>query len=127
MRAELFDQILEERMAKIKKVMLSKAEEYAEAGGDRLHNFKFAGQRLSCSPERALIFMREKHEICIMDFLTAIDRGDPIDAAIINEKIGDSINYLILLEALLYERFKLIPDSMPKPDNVSRPKVNLSI
>lgn len=48
--------------------------------------------------------MRDKHEVSIMDIIDDIDRGILPHPKLIDEKIGDSINYLVLLEALLYDR-----------------------
>lgn len=104
MTKEQFDSIVATRCSSITKVLVEKAKEYASEE-DRLHNFKYAGKRLNCSPERALVGMKEKHSVSVMDMIRDIENGTfKRDMAYINEKIGDEINYLILLEALLKER-----------------------
>ena len=89
-----FDKIVDERIKKIKEVLQKKGDEYAT--GDRMHNFKRAGELLGCTPEKALLGFLVKHIISVIDLIN----GKPLD---IDEKIGDCINYFILLEALLKE------------------------
>lgn len=103
MDSEKFNEILEARLTKIKATLAVKAGQYATVG-DRLHNFKVAARRLNCTPERALIGMKEKHCVSVMDIVSALDEGIHQPIELIDEKIGDEINYLILLEALLKER-----------------------
>lgn len=97
-----FDRIVEARVMKISEVLASKAKEYAKE--DRLHNFKAAARRMNCTPERALLGMMEKHAVSIMDIVDDLDQGITPTVSLLQEKIGDHINYLILLEALLLER-----------------------
>jgi len=105
MNQEKFDEILERRIELIRSVLSRKRAEYAPGGGDRLHNFKRAANMLSCSPERALVGMLSKHLVSILDMVDAIDqRGEFPLWELVEEKIGDSINYLILIEAMIKER-----------------------
>lgn len=105
MTADEFDAILERRIGLIRSVLAIKAKEYAT--DDRLHNFKRAGQILGCSDAQALLGMMAKHWVSVLDIVEQYsDPEQPLrinhtDA--IDEKIGDSINYLILLEAVLKE------------------------
>ncbi len=105
MNTETFNEVVEGRIASIKTVLASKAEEYAR--GDRLSNFKKAGRRMDVSPERALMYFREKHEVSIMDIVDDLDSGYLPTRKLLKEKLGDSINYLILLEALIRERLEV--------------------
>lgn len=99
MDTSTFEVILNDRLQKIKSVLGNKAKEYA-IGGDRLYNFKVAARINGSTPEQALWGMATKHLICVMDMVN----GDlKTDKAMIDEKIGDMINYLILLEAVLLE------------------------
>jgi len=101
-----FNKVVEDRIAQIKAVLIKKAAEYS-SDTDRLHNFKVAarlGQQVE-SPEQALVGMLKKHLVSVFDIVAAtspeIDKYP--SKAMRDEKIGDSINYLILLEALLIE------------------------
>ena len=106
MKTEEFNKLLEERIEKTKLILANKANEYA-SGGDRLYNFKEAGCKLNITPEKALQGIKVKHDVSVDDLIRWAEISpDKLTEEIINEKIGDSINYLILLEALLKERIK---------------------
>lgn len=102
MTREAFVVILEERIAKMRATLDSKAKEYA-TGEDRLHNFKLAAQMTRQTPEEALRGMLIKHWCSIMDIVDGIKYQRPLSPAQVDEKIGDAINYMVLLEALLKE------------------------
>lgn len=101
-----FEKVKAARMRKCSEVLGLKADEYA-AGGDRLSNFKQAGALQKCSAERALVGMLIKHIVSIVDMARDIDSGKMATYAQWNEKMGDSINYLILLDALIVERLNI--------------------
>jgi len=105
MNTEEFEEIVRNRCSDINEILANKAKEYARI--DRLHNFKEAGRIQGITPEKALKGMTIKHTICINDMIE--DTRDGVisrDITYVREKIGDEINYLILLEALLTERIK---------------------
>ena len=98
MDSEQFNNIVDQRLSSIKAVLGSKAKEYASE--DRLYNFKRAAEIQRTTPKQALFGMFAKHLISVMDIVEG--RLNPT-VDMIDEKIGDSINYLILLEAILKE------------------------
>lgn len=97
-----FDRILTNRITAIKQVLASKGKEYGRM--DRLHNFKRAAAFMRTSPEVACFSFSMKHFTSIADIVDDTNAGYVPTKAMVNEKIGDAINYLILLEALLDER-----------------------
>jgi hypothetical protein len=100
-----FDEVVELRVQRIKSILKNKAEEYATE--DRFHNFRVAGRMDNESPERALWGMLKKHIVSVRDMIDWVDKfPEKLNVPIIQEKIGDSINYFILLEGLLYERLE---------------------
>ena len=101
MRTKEFNDVLKYRIDKIKEVLAHKAKEYAKE--DRLHNFKQAGKIANMTPELALKGFLMKHLVSIFDMIDEVETVE-ISRAMWEEKIGDSINYLILLEALVVER-----------------------
>lgn len=101
MRNELFEKLLEERINKCKDTLVVKANEYATT--DRLHNFKVAGELQGCTPVKALGGMMCKHTVSVYDLINDFEEGKTIPIEMWNEKIGDSINYLLLLNALINE------------------------
>jgi hypothetical protein len=98
-----FESLLESRITKTKDILSSKSKEYS-SGGDKLYNFRRAAEILRCSPQKALLGMLMKHLVSVIDL---IEGNTPLSYYLINEKIGDSINYLILLEAILTEELAI--------------------
>ena len=100
----MFDQIVQNRIGKIQSILIDKAKEYATLT-DRYHNFNVAGKILGTTPERALIGMWMKHLVSVLDLVEWLDfQPEKLTEEIIDEKIGDAINYLILLEGMLQSR-----------------------
>lgn len=93
-----FTEILSARIQAIVDTLGSKAKEYAI--GDRLYNFKRAAEISRTTPAKALAGMWMKHVVSVIDL---IEGSTEPTAERINEKIGDAINYLILLEAIFAE------------------------
>ena len=100
MKNKEFNKILAERIKQIKIVLQSKGNEYS-TGHDRLHSFKVAARINDITPAQALWGMATKHYVSIRDLVK-----DPYNVPtekVINEKLGDMINYFILLEAIFKE------------------------
>lgn len=100
-----FDRVLSRRLGKIERVLGIKAEEYSSAE-DRLHNFKRGAAMLQITPEAHCIYLMSKHLISILDMVDNVTQRPPNVCAWEkwDEKVGDAINYLVLLEALVWER-----------------------
>lgn len=88
----------------------SKDDEYSR-NDDKLHNFKRVGVRRNTPPEEALMGMLEKHLVSIEDMIDDIVHAYRCNNSYVpnfdtwSEKLGDAINYLFLLYALIYERY----------------------
>lgn len=98
MNSNQFNKIIENRISKIRKVLASKRQEYS-GDANCFRNFETAGRVLNITREKALTGMMIKHFVSILDL--AENGGDD---KLIDEKIGDTINYLILLEGMLKEK-----------------------
>lgn len=96
MNQSQFNDIFESTVSRCRNVLCSKAKEYATE--DRLHNFKQAGHIQEVTPVQALAGMMAKHTVSVYDMVKS---KDAYPEALWNEKITDSINYLILLRALI--------------------------
>lgn len=96
-----FNKIIDSRIQKCLDVLCKKADEYATL--DRLHNFKVAAELQGCTPIRALGGMMCKHTVSVYDLINEFEEGADIPLELWEEKIGDSINYLLLLTALVHE------------------------
>ena len=102
MNTKDFDKIVAARMAWCNKTLCAKGDEYAR-DGDRLWNFKVAARKLNCHPAEALAGMMVKHTVSVDDIIDGLARGIVPPQELVAEKIGDSINYLLLLEGLIEE------------------------
>lgn len=105
MTIERFEELFEEVVADLGRRLTLKNAEYAR-GNDKLHNFKVAARVKGESPERALYGMEMKHRVSIMDMTDDLDRGKLPTKALIDEKFGDEIAYLILWKMLFLERLE---------------------
>lgn len=99
MTAEELDKLVDKRVKHIIETLKSKANEYA-SGSDRLHNFKRSAAFTRETPQEVCCGFLVKHLTSLFDM---VDKITPTTRASLNEKIGDAINYLILLEALFIE------------------------
>jgi len=101
MTTEAFNRILDEQIDICKAVLCKKAEEYATE--DRLHNFRIAAALQGITPEQALAGMMAKHTVCVYDMVQS-RKQYPLEMW--DEKCTDSINYILLLRALVEEQHK---------------------
>jgi hypothetical protein len=95
-----FNQVVEEQIAKCQGMLVSKREEYVMGTNDVLHNFKQAANLQNCEVRQALGGMMVKHTVSVFDMIEA---ERTYDMATWAEKITDSINYLLLLRAVLVD------------------------
>jgi len=93
-----FEAIFKHQVDQCSSVLLSKAKEYATE--DRLHNFKVAAALQNTTPRDALGGMLAKHIVSIFDLIQADKLADQ---RVWDEKIGDAMNYLFLLQAVIVE------------------------
>ena len=100
MNHNTFNKLVDKRCEKIKEVLSSKADEYSSEK-DRLHNFKAAARAKGETPVEALWGMYMKHWVAVQDM---IQSDEMPSQEWLDEKIGDSINYHILLEGLFTEQ-----------------------
>lgn len=98
MKTEQFNAIVTEQIKRCTDTLIKKAKEYATE--DRLHNFKVAAELEGITPVAALAGMMAKHTVSVYDMCKS-NIEYPVE--LWNEKIGDSINYLLLLSALVRE------------------------
>lgn len=98
MQSEEFNEIIRKRIAKSTDVLVKKAGEYAD-DGDRLHNFRAAAGLTGQSMREALGGMMLKHTVSIYDMIRNADVDYPQEMW--DEKLGDHLNYLLLLEAVV--------------------------
>lgn len=103
MTEEKFDQVVKYRCDAIVKTLTEKGKEYRR-NNDPLHNFRIAAKVQNTTEEKALWGFAAKHYVSFLDILNDIEQGKLPRREVINEKIGDLINYLILCEASIEEK-----------------------
>ena len=101
MNTETFIKVIHEQVDRCEATLCKKADEYAT--DDRLHNFKVAAEIQKCLPTTALAGMMAKHTVSVYDMLRGLEEGKSYPLELWDEKIGDSINYLLLLAAAVRE------------------------
>lgn len=103
MTAEQFEDIVSQRLAKTQITLIKKGKEYRR-NNDPLHNFRVAAKVNNTTEEKALWGFAVKHYVSFLDILNDIERGLLPAEEVVDEKIGDLINYLILCEASIKEK-----------------------
>jgi hypothetical protein len=101
MTREEFSRRVEKRIDLVRQTLLTKHKEYAK-DDNVFRNFDEAAGGLSLHSTSAEVLWSymTKHLVSIKDIVA---EGKPAKPAVVSEKIGDVINYLILLEAMLTE------------------------
>ena len=106
MNSKDFEQVVSDQIKYSLDLLLSKGNEYSTEG-DKLIAFKKAAALQSITPKQALFGMASKHFVSLGDMIH--DDSDYSEHRW-TEKITDSINYLLLLNALVREeKEKTIP------------------
>jgi hypothetical protein len=98
MTTDEFNKVVDERIQKIKDTLLAKGKEYS-TDDNKMHNFDRGAKISGKKREIVLWGFALKHYISFMDILDNIERSKYPTKEVIDEKIGDLINYLILCEA----------------------------
>ena len=99
MTHEAFERVLQEQLSLCTDILCKKSKEYSSQE-DKLHNFKNAAGLQGVTQIQALSGMMAKHTISIYDMCMS-DKAFPVE--LWEEKITDSINYLLLLKAAVVE------------------------
>jgi hypothetical protein len=102
MTREDFSNRVEKRIDLIRQTLLTKHKEYAK-DDNVFRNFDEAAGGLSLHSTSAEVLWSymTKHLVSIKDIVAD---NKPVDPSVVSEKIGDVINYLILLEAMLNQQ-----------------------
>lgn len=94
-----YKELISETMQNSLNTLTAKASEYARKE-DMFHNFEVAAVMQDCTKEEALRGMLSKTIVSIWDM---IPRADKFPDEVWQEKIGDAINYLLILSAMVKE------------------------
>ena len=99
MNAEKYQAVITETVQKSLNTLTGKANEYARKD-DMFHNFKVAAVMQGITKEEALRGMMAKHIVSINDM---IPNAQHYTLEAWQEKIGDAINYMLILSAMVKE------------------------
>ena len=94
---EVFEKIVRGQLEKCTSLLLTKGKEYSPYA-DRLLAFKRAAALQGETPAQALCGMLAKHVVSVYDMCMS---GNQFSMEKWDEKITDSINYLLLLAAVI--------------------------
>lgn len=108
MNRERFNKIVDNRCDQIKSTLIKKGAEYS-TNENVFHNFDDSvGISFCPTPEMVAWEYMTKHLQSIRDLVESTKHGYagyPTEA-MINEKIGDAVNYLILIEGMFKQRIE---------------------
>jgi len=102
---EEFTDIIDERIKSIYSSLHTKGKEYRR-NNDALFNFNEGSKDLNITREKFLLHLVWKQICSVKDIINDLDDEKLPTEYMIDEKIGDVINYCILLEASLKQRIK---------------------
>lgn len=111
MKRSEMEKIVKKQFDACEKLLLSKSDEYTEDNEDKLAAFKRAGALLGTTPQDALIGMLVKHLTSVAGMCKS---GKEYPEELWSEKITDTINYMLLLRAVVTEGQKTEKPEAPK-------------
>lgn len=102
-----FESQIKDAVGRSTMVLFQKAASYTDEDGDRFRNFKLAAELQHTTPIKALSGMMAKHTVKLYDLIDQSEEDEvPLESW--DETIGDSINYLLLLSALIREGMDVV-------------------
>ena len=102
MKPEDFNKLVENRLEKIKTILVKKSVEYSTQE-DKLINFRKGAIKSGLSPIEVLQGYLLKHEVSFADMCIKFKDSNKVSKEMIDEKITDIINYYLLAEAIFME------------------------
>jgi hypothetical protein len=103
MTVEEFQVVVERRIALTRQTLDAKKHHYA-SDADRMHNFKVMAELQGGTPEESLLGVAVKHWFSVREMVDQFARtGAAPTRGQVDEKLGDAVCYLFLLEGLFEE------------------------
>jgi len=101
-----FNKLANDMLKSAKDVLTNKGDSYMGASQDRLIAFKEAALISKCTPVSALHGMVVKHDVSVLEAIRRMEADTNYTPSVewVEEKLGDRINYNILLAALIEDR-----------------------
>lgn len=100
-----FDNVINEQLENCKQTLIFKGKEYRR-NDNPLHNFDVGQQQSTTNETREEVIygMARKHWISIQDIRNDIKEGKLPTKAMLDEKFGDFINYLLIEKASIIDK-----------------------
>ena len=92
-------------LSECESVLIKKGNEY-HRNDNPLHNFEYGSLIVGKTREEVIQGFALKHLISVLDIVNDISKDKNPSKEITDEKIGDLINYLLLLKFSIYKRIK---------------------
>lgn len=108
-KASEFNEVIKRQMDRSAQMLDEKGEEYASSS-DRLRNFRVSAELQNIPMHEALGGMMAKHTASIYNMLQG--HVDTYSRHQWDEKITDHINYLLILQAVLFEERSATADKI---------------
>jgi len=105
MTEERFDEVVDVFLNSIRETLIVKGKEYRR-NGNVFHNFDEGSKRSGLIREKVLDGFLLKHEISISDITNDLESGKLPSKAMLDEKFGDNIIYLILKKASIIDKIE---------------------
>lgn len=100
-----FKKIVDNRLETCKATLGTKAIEYA-TDSNRLHNFEEAAHLRKTTKSDACLWFALKHIISVVDMVESVSSNGSVTKEYVAEKIGDTINYMLLLESCISQEME---------------------
>lgn len=110
MKTEEFNKLVEEQIDRCRNMLIRKSTYGSES--DRLHNFKAFAALSGESQEEVCGGYLGKHLVSIYDMISKTGKGSKYLLPEWDEKIGDAINYLLILSAIVREDLNTVVSEM---------------
>ena len=104
---KFFEKELASTIESIQKTLGQKGKEYS-TNVDKFHSFNEGAKILGCIPEKCLDAYMTKHLVSYRDMLNRLQNGEIPSNELIDEKLGDIINYFILQKIQLKKRNNVV-------------------
>jgi hypothetical protein len=102
-----FNSIINNRIEKCRETLKRKGKEYSPEE-DKLRHFRKTAELTNSTLSDACLGMGMKHIVSIIDIVGSLShKNGVIMPEVIDEKLGDAINYLLMLEPCIMEDMKI--------------------
>jgi S-adenosylmethionine synthetase len=104
MQLSKFKKVVSSTLSEVKELLINKGSEYSE-NNNVFHNFeKAVGRVRNSSREQVLLSYKLKHDVSIEDMVFDNNPQSEYTKEYIDEKINDTIAYMVILKAMLYSK-----------------------